>query len=73
MRRYKFIKHAEAGIYLSGIHIGRTGKLRPLTWTRYKEYAIHFENEAEAEATIEFIGSVIDWELEEQLEIVEVN
>lgn len=66
------IKNEETGKYLMSIYVGRTSVVKPIVWTYYISNAIHFENEKEAKATIRFIGEVMDWELEEQLQIVEV-
>ena len=65
----KVIKNADTGKYLASIYIGRTDKISPFAWTYYKKHAIHFENEEEATATIDFIRDVMDWELSEALEI----
>ena len=42
-------------------------------WRSLPTKAIHFENYEEAQATITFIGEVLDWELEKQLEIIKVK
>ena len=63
----------EQGEYLASINIGYTKEIKPIVWRFLPTRAIHFENKEEAQATITFIGAVLDWELEEQLEIVEVN
>ncbi len=74
MKIRKVIQNTETGLYLSEIVIiGRNRALRPFAWCAYPKNAIQFENEEEAQATIVFIGAVIDWELEEQLQIVEVE
>ena len=65
----KVIKNAESEKYLSSIYVGRTEKVSPFAWTYYKKHAIHFENEEIANATIDFIRDVMDWELSEELEI----
>ena len=65
----KVIKDTNTGKYLASIYIGRTDKISPFAWTYYKKHATHFENEEEAEATINFIRDVMDWELSESLEI----
>ncbi len=65
----KIIKNCNSEQYLSSIYIGRTDKVKPFAWTYYPKNAIHFENEKEAKATITFIGAVMDWELEQELEI----
>ena len=59
--------------YLSSIYIGRAPEIHPFRWSFLPKHAIQFENEEEAQATIIFIGAVIDWELEEQLEIISID
>lgn len=74
MKIRKVIQNTETGLYLSEIVIvGRNRKLRPLVWCAYTENAIRFDNEEEAEAAIAFIGGVVDWELEEHLQIADAN
>lgn len=66
---YYVIKRADQkGRMLRGLGIGSRNALRPDQWTSCISHAISFEKE-EAEATIEFITNVIDWELGEQLYI----
>ena len=65
----KVIKNAESEKYLSSIYVGRNAIVSPFAWTYYKVHAILFENEEIANATIDFIRDVMDWELSEQLEI----
>ena len=72
MKKYYLIKNEETGYYLSAINIGCTAAIKPIMWVSYKARACHFENEEEAQATITFIGAVLDWELEEQLQIIEI-
>ena len=66
------IKNEETGKYISFILIGRMGIAKEIKYTKDKQLALIFENTEEAEATIRFIGEVIDWELEEQLQIVKI-
>ena len=73
MKNNIVIRNAEDGQYLSSINVGMTPALHPLYFRGLTKYAIHFENKDEAKATIKFIGDVLDWELEEQLEIVELQ
>ena len=67
------IANTETHKFLAAIQIGRTPAIHPLHWTDFSQNAIHFENSEEAQATITFIGAVLDWELEEQLEIYGIN
>lgn len=67
------IKNEETGEYLTAIYLGCKKAVPPLLWKKGPSYAIPFENEEEAKATITFIGAVINWELEEQLEVVELQ
>ena len=60
----------EGGEYLASIYVGRTSQINPLSWRLQPKHAINFENKEEAQATITFIGAVLDWELEEQLIII---
>lgn len=73
MSRNIVIKNTETEQYLNAINVGCTPAIKPIVWTWYPKRAIHFENREEAEATITFIGAVMDWELESQLEIVELQ
>lgn len=74
MKIRKVIQNTETGLYLSEIVIiGRNRALRPLVWCSNQENAIQFDNEEEAEAAIAFIGDVLDWELQEQLKIVDAD
>ena len=63
------IKNEESGRYLAAINFG-CHHVEPLLWVPKGSYRIiRFENEEEAEATIAFIGDVMDWELAECLVI----
>lgn len=66
------IKNEETGEYLTALYIGCQKAVPPLIWKNDPNYAIPFENTEEAQATITFIGAVINWELEEQLQIIEL-
>ena len=68
MKKY-VIKNEESEMYVIGLFVSGTPQLHPVRWTPLIEHALSFENEEEAEATITFIGAVIDWELEELLVI----
>ena len=75
MKKQVFIQKLESDAYPEGrsylhsILLGR-GKSRPLFWTLLQERALFFETEDEAQATIDFISNVIDFETAECLEIV---
>ena len=74
MKQKKVIQNTETGLYLRAINLmGGNSGLRPLAWSSFTRHAIQLENDEEAHATITFIGSVIDWELEEHLKIVAVE
>lgn len=62
------IRNEDTGDLISGVGIGTCNidSRTPVEWTKSKAYALHFELE-EAEATINFINDVIDWELAQQL------
>ena len=72
-KKYFLIKNEATDAYLAAIQIGRTSAIHPLTWTQVPKIALHFDNIEEAQATIKFIGAVLDWELEEQMEIYEIK
>ena len=72
MKKYYIIRSEETEEYIMSIYVGRTTVVKPIAWTNYIKNAIHFENADEAKATIAFIGAVMDWELEEQLQIIEI-
>ena len=72
MERYVIKREDRPGQMLKGLGIGSRNQIRPDEWTKVTRFAIQFEKE-EAEATIEFISNVIDWELGEQLYIEEVK
>lgn len=63
------IRESNSGTYLHSILLGRA-HLRPLFWTSLPERALFFETEEEAQACIDFISNVIDFEIAECLEIV---
>ncbi len=52
-------------------HKGIREELRD--WTGDEQFALRFENEEEAQAVIDFIGNVMDWELAEDLEVVFID
>lgn len=57
--------------YLVSINLGSGKNILPMYWRGLPRLAIKFENQELAQATITFIGDVLDYELTEQLEIVE--
>lgn len=65
-KKYKVLRKID-GPYLAAISIGRTPIIHPLIWTVEKRMAIHFENQEQAQATIDFLAAVLDWELEFEL------
>ena len=74
MKGRKIIQNTDTGLYLSEIVIiGRNRKLRPFAWCAYTKNAIQFDNEEEAKAAVAFIGDVLDWELQEQLKIIDTE
>lgn len=72
-KKWFAIKNEEDEKYLSTIYVGRHGHVLPFSWAYTTKQAIHFENQKEAEATINFISDVMDWELAEQLTIIEIK
>lgn len=60
------------GFMLQGIGIGcfTNSNTEKIVWTHTEFYAYRAENEETAQAVIDFIRDVIDWELAEQLIIV---
>lgn len=64
------IKNVENDMYVIGLFVSGAPQLHSVRWTPLIDHALVFENEEEAEATITFIGAVIDWELEELLTVV---
>ena len=71
-KNYKVLRKID-GPYLAAISIGRTPVIHPLIWTVEKRMAIHFENQEEAQATIDFLAAVLDWELEYELVIESIQ
>ena len=67
--KYVIRREDRPEMMLSGVGIGSSLNpmmLQATNWTVSKSMALQFE-EGEAEATIEFLTNVIDWELGEQL------
>ena len=65
------IRNCDSGRYLGQINIGSRAVRDPLLFVFSPCHgALVFENEKEAQATIDFISAVVDWETAECLEIV---
>ena len=64
------IRHSETGYYLLSVYIGRNSIIAPYLFVSKSQDALVFENEETAQATIDFISNVIDFELAECLEII---
>lgn len=64
--KYVIKREDRPGQMLTGVGIGNRRIIETTSWSGLARHAIQFEKE-EAEATIEFITNVIDWELGEQL------
>ena len=73
MERNYVIRNCEDGSYLSAIYLGSSSEIAPLLWLDVRKFAIFFETMEEAISTITFIIDVIDYELAEQLEIVNLQ
>ncbi len=69
MKRF-VIQNVETDMFVKHLYIARDEFCRFVRWSPLIEEAVLFENEEEAEATITFIGAVIDWELEELLTVI---
>lgn len=71
----KYVIKKDSKFMLSGVGLGTHASINTVTgtnWTVNTQDAIPF-NKEEAEATIEFITNVIDWELGEKLFWEEIN
>ena len=64
------IRQCDSGMYLLAVYLGRSRTVAPLLFISKPSEALTFENEEEAQATIDFISNVIDFETAECLEIV---
>lgn len=71
MKNY-VIKNIETGKYIKTMIIA-TVPFFEIEWTSNKIDARFFENADIANSAITFIGDCLDWELEQQLEFVEVG
>lgn len=72
MEKYVIKREDKPGQMLTGVGIGNRRITDTTSWSGLTRHAIQFERE-EAEATIDFITDVINWELGEQLYIEEIN
>lgn len=65
----KYVISDDTGRYLQGLAIGCNAEnyKSQTEWTTTEFYAYKSENKDEAQAIIDFITNVIDWELGEQL------
>lgn len=70
--KYVIKREDKPGEMLTGVGIGNRRITDATSWSILARHAIQFEKE-EAEATIEFIANVIDWELEQELYIEPVT
>lgn len=69
MSKHVITRTDKVGFMLQGLGIGCNANnyTQQTEWTTTEFYAYKAENEDEAQAIIEFITNVIDWELGEQL------
>lgn len=72
MAKYLIKREDRPGMMLQGLGIGCNANnyTEQTEWTTCEFYAYKTENEETAQAVIDFIANVIDWELAEQLTIV---
>ena len=64
------IRNCDTGQYLTAVYKGCRDAVPPLLFAPDSMFGMSFENEEEAQATIDFISNVIDFETAECLEIV---
>ena len=64
------IRQCDSGMYLLAVYLGRSRTFAPLLFISNPREALPFVNEEEAQATIDFISNVIDYETAECLEVV---
>lgn len=71
MQKYLIKREDKPGRMLQGLGIGCNANnyTEQTEWTNTEFYAYKAENEETAQAVIDFIRDVIDWELAEQLYI----
>lgn len=64
------IRNCDTGRYLMSVYLGNSISIPVLSFCAVSSQGLLFENEQEAQAAIDFISNVIDWETAESLEIV---
>lgn len=64
------IRNCDSGEYLASVVLSSLLVENPLTFVSRSSCGLVFENEEIAQATIDFISNVIDFEIAECLEIV---
>ena len=64
------IRTCDTGHYLMSVYLGNNLNISPVLFCADTKDGLFFENEEEAQATIDFIGNVYDFELAESLEVV---
>ena len=73
MKQY-VVRDLESGKYLARVELQPScmvpSSFCPMSFSPLPVYALSFENEEEAQAVINFISDVLDWELAEGLEVV---
>ena len=71
MSKYIIKREDRPGMMLQGLGIGCNANnyTEQTEWTNAEFYAYKAENEETAQAVIDFITNVIDWELGEQLTV----
>lgn len=67
------VKNEENGRYLAAINLSKDQIVTPLLWLNPSSKRIMEFEEEEAQAVIDFIRDVMDWELAEMLEAVPVE
>lgn len=67
---YFVIVNREDETFLSRISVGASPWISPIGWTNSLKCCLHFTTQEEAQKTIEFMVDVLDWELEDNLDIV---
>ena len=70
METYVITREDYPELMLQEIHVSivRLHASETITWTRYPEWALHY-NQEEAQAVVDFITNAVDWELGELLEV----
>ena len=65
-----YIREGNSGMYLLAVYLGRSHVASPLLFVSRLSESLSFETVEEANATITFIGDVIDYETSQCLEII---